>query len=94
LLADHAARIAECEQREALAISEKEKAIKQAQEDFEERLQIVIRKHAKRDQVDQRDGESRDGELAEQLQEAANGAARRKGIDYQGAVQEGKGQRD
>jgi 5-azacytidine-induced protein 1 len=46
LLADHAARIAECEQREALAISEKEKAIKQAQEDFEERLQIVIRKHA------------------------------------------------
>ncbi|RZC38409.1 5-azacytidine-induced protein 1-like, partial [Asbolus verrucosus] len=46
LLADHEARIAECEQREALAISEKDKSIKQAQEDFEERLQIVIRRHA------------------------------------------------
>ncbi|XP_044252632.1 centrosomal protein of 131 kDa isoform X2 [Tribolium madens] len=46
LLADHQARIAECEQREALVLSEKEKAIKQAQDDFEERLQIVIRRHA------------------------------------------------
>ncbi|XP_064213693.1 centrosomal protein of 131 kDa [Tribolium castaneum] len=46
LLADHQARVAECEQREALALSEKDKAIKQAQDDFEERLQIVIRRHA------------------------------------------------
>ncbi|XP_063916009.1 centrosomal protein of 131 kDa [Zophobas morio] len=46
LLGDHAARIAECEQREVLANNEKERGIKQAQEDFEERLQMVIRRHA------------------------------------------------
>lgn len=46
LLNEHSARIAECEQREANAIAEKEKAIKQVQEEFEEKLQMVIRRHS------------------------------------------------
>lgn len=40
LLADHAKRIKECEDREAGAIAEKERCIKQAQEEFEDRLQV------------------------------------------------------
>lgn len=40
LLADHAARMAECEERESMAISERDKAIKQAQDEFEDRLQV------------------------------------------------------
>lgn len=40
LLADHANRIAECEQREANALAERDKAIKAAQDDFEDRLQV------------------------------------------------------
>lgn len=39
---EHANRINECEEREALAVTEKEKAIKQAQEDFEDKLQVII----------------------------------------------------
>lgn len=42
LLSDHAKRIKECEDREATAIAEKERCIKQAQEDFEDRLQVVV----------------------------------------------------
>lgn len=45
LVAEHTARIRECEEREVFLNCEKEKAIKQAQNDFEERLQIVIRRH-------------------------------------------------
>lgn len=45
LMSEHSARIAECEEREAVAIAEKEKAIKAAQEEFEEKLQTVIRRH-------------------------------------------------
>lgn len=45
LLAEHANRIAECELREKNAGVEKEKAIKQAQEELEEKLQTVIRRH-------------------------------------------------
>lgn len=42
LLADHAKRIKECEDREAAAITEKERCIKQAQEEFEDRLQVCV----------------------------------------------------
>lgn len=44
-MADHASRIAECEEREATAVTEKEKAIKQAREEMEEKLQTIIRRH-------------------------------------------------
>lgn len=40
LLADHANRIKECEEREAAALAEKDRAIKQAQDEFEDRLQV------------------------------------------------------
>lgn len=40
LLADHSKRIKECEEREEAAVLDKERAIKQAQEDFEDRLQV------------------------------------------------------
>lgn len=42
LLADHAKRIKECEEREALAVAEKDRCIKQAQDEFEDRLQVSI----------------------------------------------------
>ena len=40
LLADHANRIRECEEREAAALVDKDRAIKQAQDEFEDRLQV------------------------------------------------------
>lgn len=40
LLVDHANRIKECEEREASALAEKDRAIKQAQDEFEDRLQV------------------------------------------------------
>lgn len=40
LFADHAKRIKECEEREAAVITEKERCIKQAQEEFEDRVQV------------------------------------------------------
>ncbi|KAJ8983980.1 hypothetical protein NQ317_008685, partial [Molorchus minor] len=46
LHADHANRIQECEEREAAALAERDRAIKQAQEEFEDRLQVVIRRHS------------------------------------------------
>ncbi|KAL3274189.1 hypothetical protein HHI36_015606 [Cryptolaemus montrouzieri] len=46
LLADHANRVAECEEREAQVVAEKERAIKQAQDEFEEKLQAAARRHA------------------------------------------------
>ncbi|KAL1494981.1 hypothetical protein ABEB36_010477 [Hypothenemus hampei] len=46
LQADHANRIRECEEREAQVQIEKEKAIKLAQEEFEERLQVLMRRHS------------------------------------------------
>ncbi|KAK9883551.1 hypothetical protein WA026_001730 [Henosepilachna vigintioctopunctata] len=46
LLADHANRVSDCEQREAQAAADKERAIKQAQEEFEEKLQAAARRHA------------------------------------------------
>ncbi|KAJ8923072.1 hypothetical protein NQ315_001624 [Exocentrus adspersus] len=46
LLADHANRIKECEEREAAALVERDRAIKQAQEEFEDKLQVVIRRHS------------------------------------------------
>ncbi|XP_074036118.1 uncharacterized protein isoform X3 [Leptinotarsa decemlineata] len=46
LMADHANRIKECEEREAAAVIEKEKAIKQAQEEFEDRIQVILRRHS------------------------------------------------
>ncbi|XP_072379343.1 centrosomal protein of 131 kDa isoform X2 [Diabrotica undecimpunctata] len=46
LFADHANKIKECEEKEKTVISEKEKAIQQAQEEFDERLQVVLRRHA------------------------------------------------
>lgn len=45
LLTDHTNRISECEERERLAIQEKERAIKQAHDDFEERLRVVVQRH-------------------------------------------------
>lgn len=42
LQTDHANRIKECEDREAQVLLEKEKAIKQAQEEFDDRLQVGI----------------------------------------------------
>ncbi|CAG9773590.1 unnamed protein product [Ceutorhynchus assimilis] len=44
--ADHASRIKECEEREAQVQLEKEKAIKQAQEEYEDRIQVLIRRHS------------------------------------------------
>ncbi|VEN63068.1 unnamed protein product [Callosobruchus maculatus] len=46
LLADHANRVKECEEREAAAITERDRAIKQAQEEFEDRLQVIMRRHS------------------------------------------------
>ncbi|XP_045477152.1 centrosomal protein of 131 kDa isoform X2 [Harmonia axyridis] len=46
LLADHSNRLVECEEKEAQAAAEKERAIKQAQEEFEEKLQAATRRHA------------------------------------------------
>ncbi|CAH1110016.1 unnamed protein product [Psylliodes chrysocephalus] len=46
LFSDHANKVKECEERETAATVEKDKAIKQVQEEFEERLQVVIRRHA------------------------------------------------
>ncbi|XP_031355246.1 centrosomal protein of 131 kDa isoform X2 [Photinus pyralis] len=45
LLGDHAKRVSECEDRENAAIAEKERAVKQAQSEFEDKLQTVMRKH-------------------------------------------------
>lgn len=45
LLTEHANRIAECEKRENDVVIERDKAIKQAQEELEEKLQAVIRRH-------------------------------------------------
>lgn len=42
LLAEHANRIEECELREKNSIIEKEKAIRQAQDELEEKLQVII----------------------------------------------------
>lgn len=42
LQADHANRIKECEERESQMQLEKDKAIKQAQEEFEDRIQVII----------------------------------------------------
>ncbi|CAH1958127.1 unnamed protein product [Acanthoscelides obtectus] len=46
LLADHASRVKECEVREAAAIAERDRAIKQAQEEFDDRLQVIMRRHS------------------------------------------------
>lgn len=46
LQADHAARIKECEDREAQAVLDKDRAIKQAQQELEDRLQVILRRHA------------------------------------------------
>ncbi|XP_057655907.1 centrosomal protein of 131 kDa isoform X2 [Diorhabda carinulata] len=46
LFADHANKVKECEEREMKANVEKEKAIQQSQEELEEKLQVVIRRHA------------------------------------------------
>nr|CAI5847080.1 unnamed protein product [Callosobruchus analis] len=46
LLADHANRVKECEEREAAAIAERDRAIKQAQEEFDDRLQVITRRHS------------------------------------------------
>ncbi|KAJ8959085.1 hypothetical protein NQ318_022342 [Aromia moschata] len=46
LQVDHANRVQECEEREAAALVEKDRAIKQAQEEFEDRLQVIIRRQA------------------------------------------------
>ncbi|KAG5891218.1 hypothetical protein JTB14_036135 [Gonioctena quinquepunctata] len=46
LLADHANRIKECEEREAAAIVDRDRAIKQAQEEFEDRIQVILRRHS------------------------------------------------
>lgn len=45
LLAEHSARVAECEQREAAAVAERERGVRAAQEEFEEKLQAVNRRH-------------------------------------------------
>lgn len=42
LFSDHANKVKECEERETAATVEKDKAIKQVQEEFEERLQVKI----------------------------------------------------
>lgn len=44
-MAEHAARIAECEERESVYLTEKDKAIKLVQEEMMEKLQTVIRRH-------------------------------------------------
>lgn len=44
LQVDHANRIKECEEKEAQVQLEKEKAIKQAQEEFEDRIQVIDNK--------------------------------------------------
>ncbi|KAH1025138.1 hypothetical protein HUJ05_009922 [Dendroctonus ponderosae] len=46
LQADHANRIKECEERESQVQFEKDKAIKQAQEEFEDRIQVLIRRQS------------------------------------------------
>ncbi|CAH0564913.1 unnamed protein product [Brassicogethes aeneus] len=46
LMTDHANRIAECEEREAAAVVERDRGIKLAQEEFEDRLQLVLRRHS------------------------------------------------
>ncbi|XP_066261715.1 centrosomal protein of 131 kDa [Euwallacea similis] len=46
LQTDHATRIKECEEREAQALLEKEKAIRQAQQEFDDRTQVLIRRQA------------------------------------------------
>ncbi|XP_050308827.1 centrosomal protein of 131 kDa [Anthonomus grandis grandis] len=43
---DHAIRIKECEEREAQLQLEKERAIKQAQEEFNDKLDVIIRRHS------------------------------------------------
>lgn len=42
LLAEHANRISECELREKTAVVERDRAIKQAQDDLEEKLQVCV----------------------------------------------------
>ncbi|XP_017776428.1 PREDICTED: centrosomal protein of 131 kDa [Nicrophorus vespilloides] len=45
LLHEHSNRLKECEAREAAAVTEKERAIKQTKEEYEDKLQGVIRRH-------------------------------------------------
>ncbi|KAF2889772.1 hypothetical protein ILUMI_16401, partial [Ignelater luminosus] len=45
LLTEHANRISECEERENAAVVERDRAIKQTQNDFEDKLQAAIRRH-------------------------------------------------
>ncbi|KAF5277161.1 hypothetical protein FQR65_LT03867 [Abscondita terminalis] len=45
LLADHAKRISECDERENNALIEKDRCVKQAQIEYEDKLQAAIRKH-------------------------------------------------
>lgn len=42
---EHANRITECEERETLAIAERDRAIKQAQDEFNDKLQTTTRRH-------------------------------------------------
>ncbi|XP_025833101.1 centrosomal protein of 131 kDa isoform X2 [Agrilus planipennis] len=46
LMAEHAKRQAECEERENTAYAERDRAIRQAQMDFEEKLQAMARRHS------------------------------------------------
>ncbi|CAG9856972.1 unnamed protein product [Phyllotreta striolata] len=45
LFADHANKLKECEEREAAAAVDKEKQLKLAREEFDERLQVAARRH-------------------------------------------------
>lgn len=42
---EHANRIMECEERETLCTTERDRAIKQAQDEFNDKLQATIRRH-------------------------------------------------
>lgn len=44
LLQEHANRIAECEEREAACAAEKERFLKKAQLEYEEKLQVIFPK--------------------------------------------------
>lgn len=39
---EHANRIQECEERETLAIAERDRAVKLAQEEFNDKLQVLL----------------------------------------------------
>ncbi|KAK4874278.1 hypothetical protein RN001_013638 [Aquatica leii] len=45
LLAEHSKKVSECEERKNEALIEKDRCIKQAKMDFEDKLQVTIRKH-------------------------------------------------